>query len=179
MSYDMTNSVDEKKRIIAESFARIATSYQSIAYFSLLGQQLVDLPTARVLDVASVRGAILFFKRMSMVVTRKLFVALVVVSGLITLIAMPRGTDSLLSPQLVQANADTTCPEVVKSALQRVDQRCASTGRNSLCYGNIRLEITPQGDAPKFTFAKPGDQAQLKNVQSLQLSSLNSDTNEW
>jgi hypothetical protein len=39
--------------------------------------------------------------------------------------------------------------------------------------------VTPQPDAPKFTFAKPGDKTPLKNVETVQLNSLDTDGNQW
>ena len=60
----MIDSDQDRKGIIAQIFARAAAGYQRITHFPPLGQRLVELAQipagARVLDVASGRGAILF-----------------------------------------------------------------------------------------------------------------------
>src|SRR5437899_8118891 len=60
----MIDTVQDKKALIAQVFARSADGYQRISYFPPLGQRLVELAHipagARVLDVATGRGAILY-----------------------------------------------------------------------------------------------------------------------
>ncbi len=60
----MVSSVQDKKTVIAQVFTRAAEGYQRITHFPPLGRRLVELAQipagARVLDVASGRGAILF-----------------------------------------------------------------------------------------------------------------------
>lgn len=60
----MMDRDQDKKTIIAQIFERAATGYQRITHFPPVGQRLVELAQipagARVLDVASGRGAILF-----------------------------------------------------------------------------------------------------------------------
>src|SRR5437868_1022689 len=113
-----------------------------------------------------------------MIKFNRLHVAFVVVAGLAVTIILPHNASQALEPQIVYA-AGKTCPDVVKAALQSVDSRCSSTSRNSLCYGNVHVQVTPQADAPQFTFAKPGDKAPLQNIQTIQLSSLSADGNDW
>src|SRR5947207_13353245 len=60
----MTNIELDRKTTIAQVFARAAAGYQHITHFPPLGRRLVELAAipagARVLDVATGRGAILF-----------------------------------------------------------------------------------------------------------------------
>src|ERR1700687_5705360 len=60
----MIDIYENKKEIIAQVFARAASGYQRITHFHPLGRELVELAQipagARVLDVATGRGAILF-----------------------------------------------------------------------------------------------------------------------
>lgn len=71
------------------------------------------------------------------------------------------------------------CPTVVQSALNAVDQTCAATGRNQMCYGNLLLEAEPVVDAIDFTFEEVGDIADVAAVQRLQLSPLDVAAQEW
>ena len=96
---------------------------------------------------------------------KKMLFTLVILCGLTLAIALPRGADQPFAPQIIIAQAAKTCPDIVNTALKTVDQRCSSTGRNSVCYGNVQVQVTPQANAPKFSFSKPGDKAQLQNVQ--------------
>src|SRR5450755_4595180 len=113
-----------------------------------------------------------------MIHRKKRLLVIIVVAGLTVAVILQRGPSKPLEPQVVYA-AGKTCPDVVKAALQSVDTGCSSTSRNSLCYGNVQVQVTPQADAPQFTFAKPGDKAPLKNIQTIQLSSLSADANDW
>jgi O-methyltransferase/aklanonic acid methyltransferase len=60
----MIDGDQNRKAIIAQMFARAASGYGHITHFPLLGRRIVELSQipagARILDVASGRGAILF-----------------------------------------------------------------------------------------------------------------------
>ncbi len=75
--------------------------------------------------------------------------------------------------------AQDDCPTIVQTALQTADQTCNHLGRNQLCYGNITLTAVPQSGVSNFTFQKAGDIVDVGTVQSLTLSSLNAEDNEW
>lgn len=75
--------------------------------------------------------------------------------------------------------AQESCPALVTSALQAVTSTCESTGRNQACYGNISLQAVPQAGVSNFTFEKAGDIVDVSNIQTLTLSSLNADADEW
>ncbi len=78
---------------------------------------------------------------------------------------------------VVAAQGD--CPSIVQQALNAAQDSCDGLGRNQACYGNINLEATPRDGVPDFTFNAPGDLADVANLQSLQLSSLDTDSNSW
>ncbi len=79
--------------------------------------------------------------------------------------------------EIVHAQGD--CPSIVQQALDATKESCDSLGRNQACYGNINLEATPRDGVPDFTFETPGDLVDVANLQSLQLSSLDTDFNSW
>src|SRR5258708_14726126 len=83
-----------------------------------------------------------------------------------------------LGPGLALAQAKT-CPDVIKAALATTDKKCAATGRNKACYGNIALNAEAQPGAKNFTFTKPGDTAALNSLRTTRLSALDATANTW
>ena len=83
----------------------------------------------------------------------------------------------LLLPGALLAQHDD-CAALVQTALESVADLCEETGRNQVCYGNIQLDATVVDDAPDFSFASPGDLADVALIESLQLSMLRS-PDEW
>src|ERR1043166_2817450 len=83
-----------------------------------------------------------------------------------------------LGPGVALAQAKN-CPDVVKAALATTDKKCASTGRNKACYGNIALNAAAQPGTANFTFTKPGDITNLNSIQTIQLSPLDTKANTW
>ncbi len=75
--------------------------------------------------------------------------------------------------------AQDACPAIVSAALDATQNACDATGRNQVCYGNVLLNATPQTGAAAFTFAKPGDKADVGGVQSLTLSTMNTADQQW
>jgi hypothetical protein len=74
---------------------------------------------------------------------------------------------------------EATCPEIVQAALDAADENCSATGRNEACYGNFRLEATPQSGVDDFTFSTPGDIVSINAVENLTLSSQIAEAEEW
>jgi hypothetical protein len=71
------------------------------------------------------------------------------------------------------------CPAIVDRALAAVDQYCEGTGRNQVCYGNIRLEAEPQPGIDDFTFSTTGDIVNVADIRTLSLSGMNQESGEW
>lgn len=83
---------------------------------------------------------------------------------------------ALVSPTTAQ---DDTCSAVVQQALADVDQGCAATGRNQACYGFVSLDATPREDAQDFLFDKQGDLANVADIDTLRLSALDVENDQW
>src|SRR5436309_1088127 len=71
------------------------------------------------------------------------------------------------------------CPALVKEALAAAYKSCGDTGRNQACYGNIQLQATAKDGTQQLAFNKPGDKVDVGAIQSLKLSSMNQQTNQW
>ncbi len=84
-----------------------------------------------------------------------------------------------LLPSIVIAQTANTCPDIVNIALRAADELCADLGRNMVCYGNFRLDATPQEGASGFYFDRIGDVAPVNDLASLVLSPMNEDSGEW
>ena len=76
-----------------------------------------------------------------------------------------------LAPALLLAQA-ADCPSLVKDALNSTKNACVAIGRNQACYGNVHLEATARDGGGSFSFTKPGDLADLVNVEKLKPSTL-------
>lgn len=71
------------------------------------------------------------------------------------------------------------CGVMVRQALAEVDEVCSSTGRNQVCYGHLLGDITPQESVQKPEWDSVGDIADLTAIQTIDLSPLNPDSEEW
>jgi hypothetical protein len=83
-----------------------------------------------------------------------------------------------LAPALVLAQINS-CPDIVSKALSAADAACKKTGRNQACYGNFNLQATGQPGADSFTFNKVGDIVNIADVQTLKLSPMNVNDDQW
>ncbi len=83
-----------------------------------------------------------------------------------------------LAPTLLLAQA-SSCPEIVSKALSAADAACKKTGRNQACYGNFNLQATGQAGADNFTFDKVGDIVNIADVQTLKLSPMSVNNDQW
>jgi hypothetical protein len=86
----------------------------------------------------------------------------------------------ILLPSIVIAQtANSTCPDIVNRALQAANDMCGNLGRNQVCYGNFRLDATPQEHATGFYFDRVGDKVSVNDISTLQLSPMNLEAGEW
>jgi hypothetical protein len=83
------------------------------------------------------------------------------------------------TPTGVPQVADAACPEIVTRAMASTDANCVQTGRNQVCYGNVSLDVVPQTGVDSLNFDSPGDIIDLASLQSLNLSTMNTETQEW
>ncbi len=74
---------------------------------------------------------------------------------------------------------DDSCPMIITTALDATESACQDTGRNQVCYGNFLIDAVPQSGVDTLDFEQQGDIADVGAVQSLTLSPLNVETNEW
>jgi hypothetical protein len=81
-------------------------------------------------------------------------------------------------PTAVSAAQQDVCPDDVMAALTEIDAHCAITGRNQVCYGNVRLNATPRGGIGDFRFDSPGDVVNVFDIDHLALES-DVESNVW
>ncbi|MFQ3660451.1 MAG: hypothetical protein SNJ54_16005, partial [Anaerolineae bacterium] len=70
------------------------------------------------------------------------------------------------------------CPVIVREALQVVNEACQTVGRNSACYGHLRVEVSSRGDQA-LRFNQTGDTVSVFDVAGLTLSPLDEATGAW
>ncbi|MFN8375746.1 MAG: SH3 domain-containing protein [Anaerolineae bacterium] len=75
--------------------------------------------------------------------------------------------------------AQNDCPALVTTALDAARTACQIIGRNQVCYGHVDMQVTPQGDAPQFTFQQAGDTTDIDNIQTLHLSAMDVLSSAW
>ncbi|MCA9912022.1 MAG: hypothetical protein KC496_01680, partial [Anaerolineae bacterium] len=83
----------------------------------------------------------------------------------------------LLSVYFVLAQGD--CPSIAEQAIAAADTLCSDLGRNQACYGNVLLSAEPQIGVTTLQFEQAGDIADLENIQSIELSGMNTPTGTW
>jgi hypothetical protein len=84
---------------------------------------------------------------------------------------------SLATPD---ANAGArTCPLIVAEALAQVEQTCSGISRDQVCYGNVRLDVTPRAGVTDFNFSQAGDVVGVADIASLRLSSMDIGQDVW
>jgi hypothetical protein len=85
--------------------------------------------------------------------------------------AAPDGTPE------AQATEDPECPALVSTALDLTQDRCENTAVNEACYGYVLIES--QSRTGEVAFDQPGDIVPLLDIQTLQLSSMDTSTGQW
>lgn len=86
---------------------------------------------------------------------------------------------SLLSTGAVVSAQDNTCPMIVNTILQSVEDSCAELGRNQVCYGNNQVAALDFESNMIEEFDNVGDTVDLLNLASLATAPLNIETNTW
>jgi hypothetical protein len=74
---------------------------------------------------------------------------------------------------------EDTCSSLVTSALEITDQSCTGTVPDQLCYGHSLLDVEPQPGFGPFDFSQAGDKVEVAGLQSLRVSGMNTETDEW
>ncbi len=67
--------------------------------------------------------------------------------------------------------AQDTCPELVQTAVELLDNMCTDTARNEVCYGNVEVAITALEDAD-IQWEAPGDITPITTIQSIRTSGM-------
>jgi hypothetical protein len=90
--------------------------------------------------------------------------------------AQAPGNHPIYLPLVIKGGGPTPADPYAQM-LQRVQQICSATGLNQVCYANGQITLQPK--TGMSTFTKPGDLADLANVQSLNLVSTGADSQKW
>lgn len=94
--------------------------------------------------------------------------------------ATPESTPEATSEATAEVTASPqSCPVIVQTALEVTEQNCSATTLNSACYGHIFLDAQPRLNTGMFDFDDPGDIVDLIQVESLQLSALDTSSGQW
>jgi hypothetical protein len=72
-----------------------------------------------------------------------------------------------------------SCPAIVETALEAVEEVCADAGRNQACYGNVELNALPQPGVQSFEFSQRGDIVNVADVAEMALKPLNETAGTW
>lgn len=71
------------------------------------------------------------------------------------------------------------CATIVRSALSAVNAACTETSRNEACYGNTSGQAIAAEGVDDLIFENVGDIAAINQIQTLLLSPLDPDADEW
>ena len=88
----------------------------------------------------------------------------------------PAPSNTIYLPIIIKSGTDTAAGPYAQM-LQMVQQKCAGTGLNQVCY--VNGQVTLQPESGPVTFSQPGAIADLANVQSLSLTSSGPDIQTW
>lgn len=84
----------------------------------------------------------------------------------------------IIAPAQILAQSGV-CPDIVAAALDSAEEYCLNTGRNTLCYGNLSGEATPQDGVESFQFEQVGDVVSLNDLAMLELAPMDTDNGTW
>lgn len=82
-----------------------------------------------------------------------------------------------LTPEATETVEDELCPTLVENAIQITQTNCDATDTNEACYGYIFIDAELRGGDAEFV--APGDIEQVINIQSLQLSPMDTASGQW
>jgi hypothetical protein len=102
--------------------------------------------------------------------SKKLLLALGILALCVAALPTP-STSNALPAQ------NSTCPAIVKTALEAANTQCARTGRNKACYGNFAADISLKDAAASFE--KPGDTVNVSAITSLRLAAMDEANTRW
>lgn len=89
----------------------------------------------------------------------------------------PEITPDAEATSVVSNNSDEMCPALVSNALDLTQRNCSATGSNEACYGYIFIDAALR--AQNEQFSQPGDILDVINIESLQLSPLDTNSGQW
>ncbi len=72
-----------------------------------------------------------------------------------------------------------SCPGVVRVALETTDDACAGLAQNEACYGHVLVQAQLRSSSGVIAFNQAGDTTDLLDIESLQLSSMDTTTGMW
>lgn len=72
-----------------------------------------------------------------------------------------------------------SCPQIVQTALDTVDDFCQEAGRNQACFGNVALTATPKEGVSEFTFEQTGDIVPVADIASMDLEPMDEASGHW
>ncbi len=75
---------------------------------------------------------------------------------------------------------ESACAQTVENALSSLQEHCADLGRDSLCAGHARVDVSFAGDAATWqTLSPPLRQASVAELAGIRTSGLDSDHGDW
>ncbi len=89
-----------------------------------------------------------------------------------TEVSTPEATSEVIEGQ-------EDCPRLVQEALDITQTRCDILSNNEVCYGHSTLDAASRPGYPDFKFDEPGDIEQVIEMQSLSLSPMDVDQDQW
>ncbi len=73
----------------------------------------------------------------------------------------------------------STCPALVKQAIDNVSAECSKAGRGKLCYGNSTISAEYQPGVSNVKFNAPGDTVDVGSLKRFTLSGLDLAAKHW
>lgn len=79
---------------------------------------------------------------------------------------------------IATAESAMSCESIVESSMQNLETVCDEVGRNEVCYGNRRIDVT-LNEGESSSFAEPGDRIPIESIERLSLSPMDEASGEW
>jgi|GEM_PF-2588318 len=84
-----------------------------------------------------------------------------------------------LPSQRVQSAQAGDCALVARSVMEVAQEVCDGLKRDHICYGNVNIDAQPAAGVSDLQFTQQGDTANIQDVGSLKLKSLDINSSEW